>query len=360
MSSVAYVYDNVKQFNFSDKFEKFSRVELDVTDDKYVAAGTTSGRTLTGSSPWATKQAASDALAQVQGFSYQPYTANSVALDPAAELGDGIFVRDVFSSIYTMEAKFGKVYMVDISAPSEEETDHEFPYESKEKRESRRIRRKVADTEARLDVQADQISAKVSSVGANSDKSFGWSLTDDSWTISANNTDALKVTKSGLELTGKITAKSGEIGNFEITSKYLSFNGLTWGNDATSGVYIGERGIKLGQAFQVNTSGQLVAESGVFRGSVSAGKIEYGDDNGTFSGSGITSGSLATTRLASGIRTSLGYADFANGVFNGINTIGSMRVTGVMEFQNSKMLRKTQAITLPSGESTTLYYIGWE
>ena len=360
LSSVAYVYENVKRFNFSDKFENFSRVELDISDDKYVAAGTTSGRTLTGNSPWATKQAASDALAQVQGFSYQPYTANSVALDPAAELGDEIFVLDVFSGIYTMEAKFGKSYIVDISAPSEEETDHEFPYEPKEQRESRRIRRRVAETESRLDVQADQISAKVSSVGANSDKSFGWSLTDDSWKITANNTDVLTVTKNGLSLTGKITAKSGEIGNFEITSKYLSFKGLTWSNGAASGVYIGERGIKLGQNFQVDLSGRLIAESGAFRGSVSAGMIEYGGDDGTLSGSGITASSLVSSRLSSGIRTSLGYADFANGVFNGINTVGSMKVTGVMEFQGYKLLRKTQAIMTPSGGSATIYYIGWE
>lgn len=202
MYSVADVYDNVKRFNFSDRFAEFSRVELDVSDGEYKASGTKSGRTLTGSSPWATKQVAEDVLKQVRGFSYQPYTANSVALDPAVELGDGIFVSDVFSSIYTMETKFGKTYVADISAPSEEETDHEFPYESQSQRESKRISRRVSQTESRLDVQAGEISAKVSSVVGDKTSSFSWSLKEDKWEIRANGKLILKVDEEGLYVNG--------------------------------------------------------------------------------------------------------------------------------------------------------------
>lgn len=202
MYSVADVYDNVKRFNFSDRFAEFSRVELDVSDGEYKASGTKSGRTLTGSSPWATKKVAEDVLKQVRGFSYQPYTANSVALDPAVELGDGIFVSDVFSSIYTMETKFGKTYVADISAPSEEETDHEFPYESQSQRESKRISRRVSQTESRLDVQAGEISAKVSSVVGDETSSFSWSLKEDRWEIRANGKLILKVNEEGLYVNG--------------------------------------------------------------------------------------------------------------------------------------------------------------
>ena len=202
MYSVADVYDNVKRFNFSDRFSEFSRVELDVSDGEYKASGTKSGRTLTGSSPWATKQVAKDVLEQVRGFAYQPYTANSVALDPAVELGDGIFVSDVFSSIYTMETKFGKTYVADISAPSEEETDHEFPYESQSQRESKRISRRVSQTESRLDVQAGEISAKVSSVVGDETSSFSWSLKEDKWEIRANGKLILKVDEEGLYVNG--------------------------------------------------------------------------------------------------------------------------------------------------------------
>ena len=202
MYNIVDVYDNVKKFNFSDRFAEFSRVEIDVSDDKYEPAGNKTGRTLTGYSPWATKQVAEDVLEQVKGFVYQPYTANSVALDPAVELGDAIFVRDIYSGIYTMETRFGKKFVADISAPSEEEIDHEFPYEAKSQRKTKRISRRVSETESRLDVQAGEISAKVSSTSGEKGDSFSWKLTEDAWRIYANGDLMLRVNKDGLWVNG--------------------------------------------------------------------------------------------------------------------------------------------------------------
>lgn len=215
MFNITSVYDDVKRFNFSNTFAEFSRVEIDVSDDKYEPAGSKTGRTLRGFSPWATKQVAKDVLEQVKGFTYQPYTANSVALDPAVELGDGVFVRDVYSGIYTMETRFGKTYVADISAPSEEEIDHEFPYEPQTER---KINRRIRNAEATLKVQSDEITAKVSSVGGNDDGSFSWSLTKDAWRIKANGSTILKVSKDGFwfsgdgTFTGNIYAKNIQSG----------------------------------------------------------------------------------------------------------------------------------------------------
>ena len=213
MYNIANVYENVKKFNFSDTFSEFSRVEIDVSDDSYAESGSKTGRTLTGSSPWATKQVAEDVLEQVKGFTYQPYTANSVALDPAVELGDGIFVQHVFSSIYTMETRYGKTYVADISAPSEEEIDHEFPYEAKA---DRKINRRIRNAEATLKVQTDEISAKVSAVDGSS--SFSWELTKDYWRIKAKGKTIMKVSEDGFwfsgdgTFTGNIYAKNIQSG----------------------------------------------------------------------------------------------------------------------------------------------------
>lgn len=216
MFNITSVYDDVKRFNFSNTFAEFSRVEIDVSDDKYEPAGSKTGRTLRGFSPWATKQVAKDVLEQVKGFTYQPYTANSVALDPAVELGDGVFVRDVYSGIYTMETRFGKTYVADISAPSEEEIDHEFPYAAKSQRKTKRISRRVSETESRLDVQAGEISAKVSAVDGSS--SFSWELTKEYWQIKAKGKTILKVSEDGFwfsgdgTFTGNIYAKNIQSG----------------------------------------------------------------------------------------------------------------------------------------------------
>ena len=360
MYSIANVNESVKKFTFSDTFVKYTKVEIDITDETYVESGEDTGSVLRTESPWATKQVADNVLEQVNGFAYHPYTAKSVVLDPAVELGDGVFVETAFSGIYVMETRFGKTHVADISAPSEEEIDHEFPYKPKE---TRKIDRRISKTESELAVQADRISAKVSSIGGNSDKSFGWSLTDGSWKITANDTDVLTVTKNGLSLTGKITAKTGEIGGFAITSKYLSLNGLTWSNDATSGIYIGERGIKLGQNFKVDVGGRLIAESGVFRGSVSAGNVRYGGDDGLFNGAGLGTNSVTNSKIApltistgslsSGISTSLGYANFANDVFNGYDTATLVQCRS-MVFDTHTVARRSMTV-----DGSTVNYLAW-
>ena len=99
------------------------------------------------------------------------------------------------------------------------------------------------------------------------------------------------------------------------------------------GLTLGINGIQCGSeanGVQITPTGNLYAENGYFRGSVSAGRIDYGGDDGYLDGSGLASHSvygseigyntISTAYTSGGINTSLGYADFANGVFNGWNT----------------------------------------
>ena len=88
--------------------------------------------------------------------------------------------------------------------------------------------------------------------------------------------------------------------------------------------------ISIGGNFYVNANGDLTANTGSFRGNVSAKNIQSGTidgvDHGTFGGGGITSGSLGTAQLASGINTSLGFANFADDVFNNRQTASYVNV----------------------------------
>jgi hypothetical protein len=211
--------------------------------------------------------------------------------------------------------------------------------------ESARISAEVEDRKsavesltAKLQVQAGQIEARVSKTGGNA-SSFGWVLDDSSWTIKASGRDILKATRDGLEVYGKITATSGKIGGFEIKDNYLSSNNQTWGGTNKKCIYIGVSGIQLGKNFKVDAPGNLEANSGTFKGNVSAKNIKDGGDNGSMNGSGITggsisggtggqisSGSITNGNVSSGINTSLGYADRFYGA-----TIGD----GVTEWYSS-------------------------
>lgn len=269
---------------------------------------------------------ANNILKDIKGYKYHPYNATGAFLDPSAEIGDGVTVNGIYSGIYTMDVTFGGDCRANISAPMEEEIDHEYPYVPKQERT---ITRKFAQVESEFKVQQDMISAKVSKTGGNND-SFGWELDEKSWTLKSKGADVLKAYEGGVEITGKIVATSGKIGGFDILQDYLSYNGQTWMGDVGLGAYIGMNGIQMGKNFRVDMAGNLYAASGEFSGTVKAGNIQYGEGTGGFlSGKALSLDSVGTTVLTNGIRSSLGYADFAHKVFTGYSyaeTIGATKM----------------------------------
>lgn len=357
MSDVINVRKSLSSLEKQDTFNGYSKVVVVVSDEMEYSAGTDSGRTLTLDCPWGTQKMAEDILSRIQGFQYQPYTADGAHIDPAAEIGDGFAAGNLYSGIYSKNVSHGALYTANVSAPGGEKINYKYEYKTPTQRKIERHYSEMKSTfkvqadqisaevsarieqgnelTSRLDIQSGQISARVTKTGGSS-SSFGWELLDDSWTVKANNTTVFQITKSGAEVRGKITALSGKIGGFDIQSDYLSYNNQVWNGTNSRGIYIGVNGIQCGSeanGVQITPTGDLYAENGYFRGRVSAGRIDYGGDDGYFNGGGITSGSISggyggqiyggsigNYAVSGGINTSLGYADFANGVFNGWNT----------------------------------------
>lgn len=352
MSNAVYLGRNMRSFDSAPQFDGFSKVIITVSDEIEYSAGNDLGRTMRLTCPWGTQEMAENILSDIKGFQYQPYTAEDALLNPAAELGDGITANNVYSGIYSKKIKFGPLLTATVSAPEDEEINHEYPYKSKPNkeitREAKMLRASLAVEAARisaevedrksdvetlttqLQLQAGLIEAKVSKTGGDA-SSFGWVLDESSWTIKANGTDILKATKDGLEVYGKITATSGKIGGFTIAPNYLSYNNQTWGGTNTTGIYIGPSGIQLGKNFYVDSAGNLSAASGTFSGAVYAGSIQYGGGYGTLNGAALTGHSvygsqigyntISTAYTSGGINTSLGYADYSNGALNGWNRV---------------------------------------
>jgi len=333
----------VSNMEVSPEFDGYSKVVIQVTDDLSYEAGTSTGRTLELKCPWGTQEMAEDILSKVRGYQYQPFTADGAITDPSAELGDGITVNGVYSGLYKQETQFDALHASKIEAPQDEELDHEYPFQEVTDRE---VIRQYASTKAQFAIQASEIAARVTREGGDT-KSFGWSLTEDGFILSSGSYTVFKATEDGIEVTGKITATSGYIGNgsqgFEITSSAIR-NGVQSMSDTSHyGVYIGTDGIVLGKgAFKVDSAGNLTAQSGSFNGTVRAGNIVYGGDAGTFDGAGLTdgtvtggyggaigSGTITTSNTSGGINASLGYADFSNGVFGGWDMAPSMWSSGL-------------------------------
>ena len=70
---------------------------------------------------------------------------------------------------------------------------------------------------SRITINANNISAKVSSSGG-SDSSFAWELTESGFYLKSNGTQVMAATSTGLDITGKITAIEGTIAGFNFNS----------------------------------------------------------------------------------------------------------------------------------------------
>ena len=320
MSSSVNILRNIVSFDKAEQFDGFSKVVIIVSDEIEYSAGTETGRTLTLNCPWGTQEIANNILQSIKGFQYQPMTAENALVDPSVEIGDGISANGVYSGVYSLETKFNSNLPTTVSAPADEELYEEHTYVPKSEREvtrkfldfqsqfriqdgkiSAEVEERKSDTKsirATLEVQADQITAKVNKNDGSS-STCGWALETSSWRIFSGSNTVLKADKNGLEVKGVIRATSGEIGGFKITSNSLTYNNQTWGGTNTNGIYIGPSGIQLGKNFKVDMQGNLTAARGTFGSlSVNSSGSTVGTYSGSFRGcggsvSGIT-GSIST------------------------------------------------------------------
>lgn len=318
----------------SEQFDGYSGVRIYVgTDDDgnkiIYESGSTSGRVLEINNPFGTQEMADNILSEISGYQYQPMSAESALLNPAAEMGDGVTVNGVYSGVFVRATQFGHLMASDIAAPTDEEIEHEFAVESASDRQYTRFVQQTksmlkitnmaieAEVEAREDavneinatlvIHASDIQARVTKRSPEGQTSFGWNLDDTSWTVfsgSPSNT-ILKATSAGLEVKGVIKADSGYIGGengFVITANKIYKNISQFGGTQSTGVYIGTNGIQLGQGFRVDSAGNLTASSGTFSGTVYAGSIVssgYNGYGGYFNGAGLSGGSVNTGQLGS-------------------------------------------------------------
>jgi hypothetical protein len=328
------VLKRAQNMEISSQFDGYSAVRIFVgTDDDWNAviyeAGNTNGRTLEIKNPFGTQAMANNILADIQGYQYQPLSADNALLNPAAEMGDGVTVNGVYSGLFVRATKFGRLMASDIAAPTDEEIEHEFAVESASDRQYTRFVQQTksmlritnmaieAEVSARtsadnainatLAIHATDIQARVTKQSPAGQTSFGWNLTDSEWSVFSGSPSnkILTASASGLKVKGRIEADEGYIGGengFVITANKIYKNISRFGGSQSSGVYIGTDGIQLGRNFMVDSAGNLEANSGTFNGTIYAGNIVstgthgYG---GYFSGEGLYGGSVGTGQLSS-------------------------------------------------------------
>lgn len=91
-------------------------------------AGNDTGLTIEGECPWGTQAIADSVLSTIAGWVYRPYTASEALLDPAVEIGDTVKINGWTSMVAKLDRNFDKMCDATLSAPEDEELNHEYPY----------------------------------------------------------------------------------------------------------------------------------------------------------------------------------------------------------------------------------------
>lgn len=206
--------------DFEDKKVRrpISRVTLLLDNENQLTAGDDTGIEIIASCPYATQEMVNTLLRNMSGIQYHPFSATAAALDPAAELGDGVDVGNVYSVLASIEND-GDLYP-NISAPGDEELEEEYPAAGPLEQS---FTRKIAETNSRITKTSEEISLQVQSIndelgqtlrvaadGVTITNAAGSTLTIDGGQIDASkikteDLDASKINVDELNLTGKIS-----------------------------------------------------------------------------------------------------------------------------------------------------------
>lgn len=159
MSEKYYVGKDVTSFSDKGKYKPISRVTLLVDDENSLTAGDDTGMEVIASCPHATQPMVNALLQTMKGYQYQAYEAGAANIDPAAELGDGVTVGGIYSSLSKLSDD-GRGY-AGISSPGELEMEDEYPsggYITQE------FNRKIAETRSTITKTSEEINLKVEGI----------------------------------------------------------------------------------------------------------------------------------------------------------------------------------------------------
>ena len=164
------IQTNVSNFTLSKKYEAFGQVVFNFESDDgstvsalYPDVDKPDGPVIETKMLGMTNSGYATTIAQnvyntIKTYLYSPYKASDAILDPAMELGDGLTINGLYTVIAVLDETCDGLYSANIEAPSYEETDYEFVYQTKS---DKNLERKLAKSTASLKIGIDSISQMV-------------------------------------------------------------------------------------------------------------------------------------------------------------------------------------------------------
>ena len=284
----------------------------------------TEGYSLTVYCPWATQQMANDLLAKAQGFEYQGFEAGMAALPGEAERGDAVTVNGIYGMIADRTLYFNPGMNSDISAPYEEEVNHEFQYVSPIKQE---FDRKIGQVQASLTVDIDNIKLEVEDEINQLSSSITVQLDSITSQITGLDGQVSSITQTVSGIQTQITGLNNQVSS--IDQKVDSID-LSVSNSTTSSrISLTVDGVQVSSA-TVRFTGDIVFES------------DLADGTTTVSGDCITTGEISARYIKLGgqmevyesLRSSAdvgGYIGYMTGMSSAGSTTSGIAITNYTE-----------------------------
>lgn len=136
MNNLHYIGRRISSFELYDELGPITGVSLLLDDESEpINAGDATGYVLEISCPYGTQIMATEILSAVQGRTYKGFRAENAILDPLAELGDYLSIGGSTFLLAHRIATFGPGHMSEVSAPGENELEHEYAWVNPEKKE---------------------------------------------------------------------------------------------------------------------------------------------------------------------------------------------------------------------------------
>ena len=257
-----------------------SRVTFLLDDENSITAGDDTGTELLADCPHATQEMANAILAQVKGYRYQMFSAEDAALDPSAELGDGVTAGGIYSVISRLSDD-GSGY-AGIAAPGEAELEDEFPTGGPLTKE---FSRKISSVRSQIIKTAEKITLLVE-----------------------NEVEGLegKLELTASSLTSQITAANGQISSIK---QFVDDITLSVSNGSTSSTITLKSGSATIASQTIQMNG-LVTFTGLANGTT------------TIDGACIRTGLISANRLD--LTGSITFSDLSSRVQDDINDAYAM------------------------------------
>ena len=164
------IQTNISNFTLSKKYEAFGQVVFNFESDDgstvsalYPDVDKPNGPVIETKMLGMTNSGYATTIAQnvyntIKTYLYSPYKASDAILDPAMELGDGLTINGLYTVIAVLDETCDGLYSANIEAPSYEETDYEFVYQTKS---DKNLERKLAKSTASMKIGIDSITQMV-------------------------------------------------------------------------------------------------------------------------------------------------------------------------------------------------------